>query len=246
MTRILASEKIRWSLHTARLRLAKRQQYCQFFTRFGKCNKDDGKCPYIHDPAKIVVCTKFLKGQCSSSNCKLTHKVIPERMPDCSYFLQGLCTNETCPYRHVNVNPNASVCEGFLKGYCADGYECRRKHTYVCPVFESNGICPQGSACKLHHPKTANKNRKRKRTKDERNIKGRYFGSPGLINIGESKEVDSDNHTTKQSGDIFVCDGRYTDYISLDFVVEEASETKDLTDTNEPLCNGEPLDLGES
>lgn len=118
-TRILANEKIRWSLHTARQRLARKQKYCQFFTRFGKCNKDDQKCPYIHDPSKIAVCTKFLNGLCSTPNCKLTHKVlsyinskqlnvvhgiywsvnsliffyffqvIPERMPDCSYFLQG-------------------------------------------------------------------------------------------------------------------------------------------------------------
>lgn len=75
LVRILANEKIRWSLHTARLRSVRKQQYCQFFTRFGKCNKEDGKCPYIHDPTKIAICTKFLKGLCSSPNCKLTHKV---------------------------------------------------------------------------------------------------------------------------------------------------------------------------
>lgn len=73
--RILASEKVRWSLHTARIRLARKKQYCQFFTRFGKCNKDNGKCPYIHDPSKIAVCTKFLNGSCSDTNCKLTHEV---------------------------------------------------------------------------------------------------------------------------------------------------------------------------
>lgn len=74
-TRILASERVRWSLHTARQRLAKKRKYCQFFTRFGKCNKDDGKCPYIHDSSKIAVCTKYLNGLCSNPNCKLTHKV---------------------------------------------------------------------------------------------------------------------------------------------------------------------------
>lgn len=113
-TRALANEKVRWSLHNVRLRLAKKKKYCQFFTRFGKCNKDDGKCPYVHDPSKVAVCTKFLNGLCANENCKLTHKVvllshcyricltetsnclylfltqvIPERMPDCSYFLQG-------------------------------------------------------------------------------------------------------------------------------------------------------------
>lgn len=74
-TRILASERVRWSLHTARQRLAKKRKYCQFFTRFGKCNKDDGKCPYIHDSSKIAVCTKYLNGLCSNPNCRLTHKV---------------------------------------------------------------------------------------------------------------------------------------------------------------------------
>ncbi|KAJ0247688.1 hypothetical protein HA466_0161190 [Hirschfeldia incana] len=124
-TRALANEKVRWSLHNVRLRLAKKKKYCQFFTRFGKCNKDDGKCPYVHDPSKIAVCTKFLNGLCANANCKLTHKVIPERMPDCSYFLQGLCNNEACPYRHVHVNPSAAICDGFLKGYCSDGDEVR-------------------------------------------------------------------------------------------------------------------------
>nr|GMD89970.1 Zinc finger CCCH domain-containing protein 7 [Ipomoea batatas] len=112
--------------------LAKKKKYCQFFTRFGKCNKDNGKCPYIHDPSKIAV--------------------IPERMQDCSYFLQGLCSNESCPYRHVNVNPNSSVCEGFLRGYCSDGNEWRKKHTYVCLDFEATGNCPQGSKCKQASP----------------------------------------------------------------------------------------------
>ncbi|KAG2613071.1 hypothetical protein PVAP13_4KG333900 [Panicum virgatum] len=72
--RMLASEKVRWSLHTVRTRLAKKQQYCQFFTRFGECKKSGGKCPYIHDRAKVAICTKFLKGLCSNTSCKLTHK----------------------------------------------------------------------------------------------------------------------------------------------------------------------------
>ncbi|CAH8354556.1 unnamed protein product [Eruca vesicaria subsp. sativa] len=179
-TRALANEKVRWSLHNVRLRLAKKKKkYCQFFTRFGKCNKDDGKCPYVHDPSKIAVCTKFLNGLCANANCKLTHKVIPERMPDCSYFLQGLCNNEACPYRHVHVNPSAAICDGFLKGYCSDGDECRKKHSYTCPDFEATGSCSQGSKCKLHHPKNQGKGRKRKRPSEpsEKNARGRYFGS---------------------------------------------------------------------
>ncbi|CAA6661407.1 unnamed protein product [Spirodela intermedia] len=207
-------------LHTARLRSIRKQRYCQFFTRFGRCNKEEGKCPYIHDPTKVAICTKFLKGLCSSPNCKLTHKVIPERMPDCSYFLEGLCTNTNCPYRHVNVNSKASVCEGFLRGYCRDGDECRKKHSYVCPQFEVSGRCPWGPACKLHHPGWANKKasrlQKKKRARTDNHTQGRYFG-------GVADEVDalrslplSVGSEAKGVGDIFFQGGRFADYISLD------------------------------
>ncbi|XP_031094524.1 uncharacterized protein LOC115998977 [Ipomoea triloba] len=219
--RILANQKVRWSLHTARLRLAKKKKYCQFFTRFGKCNKDNGKCPYIHDPSKIAVCTKFLSGSCSNLDCKLTHKVIPERMQDCSYFLQGLCSNESCPYRHVNVNPNSSVCEGFLRGYCSDGNECRKKHTYVCPDFEATGNCPQGSKCKLHHPKNKRKGIRREGAlacNEKKNDRGRYFGSPH-IDISECIRAVSEDKSSDE--DFFFKEGRFVDFISLDANVEE-------------------------
>ncbi|XP_039053127.1 uncharacterized protein LOC120195086 [Hibiscus syriacus] len=219
-TRVLASEKVRWSLHTARLRLVKKRKYCQFFTRFGKCNKDDGKCPYIHDPSKISVCTKFLNGLCSNPSCKLTHKVIPERMPDCSYFLQGLCTNENCPYRHVHVNPNASTCEGFLRGYCADGNECRKKHSYVCPNFEATGSCPLGSKCKLHHPKNRSKAKKNKRSMENKFARGRYFG----VDISEQKRMVSERPQQVRE-DVNVCfDEKFSDYIDLDVSEGEAGE----------------------
>ncbi|KAI3984052.1 hypothetical protein MKX01_035179 [Papaver californicum] len=235
--RTLASEKVRWSLHSARLRLARKQQYCQFFTRFGKCNKEDGKCRFIHDPAKIAVCTKFLKGLCNDTNCKLTHKVIPERMQDCSYFLQGLCTNENCPYRHVNVNPDSSVCEGFLRGYCAEGNECHKKHSYVCPQFESTGECPQGKKCKLHHPSRNMKNRKRKRPEETnlKHVRGRYFGSNKFDGEIESGRTISSGHCSEQkkNGDSFFTEGGIMDYISLEVSEsdneEEAEEAQGTT-----------------
>ncbi|KAI5355206.1 hypothetical protein L3X38_008101 [Prunus dulcis] len=239
-TRILASERVRWSLHTARLRLAKKRKYCQFFTRFGKCNKDDGKCPYIHDPSKIAVCTKFLKGLCSNPNCKLTHKVIPERMQDCSYFLQGLCSNESCPYRHVNVNPKASTCEGFLKGYCADGNECRKKHSYVCPSFEATGTCPQGPKCKLHHPRNRTKGKKRKRTREQKNAWGRYFVSKD-INFSEPRAV-SGKHCAQNGDDIFD-DGRAADFISIDASDEEAGESNDPINEQAASCDSDSSEL---
>ncbi|KAI3725906.1 hypothetical protein L1987_65702 [Smallanthus sonchifolius] len=241
-TRIFANEKVRWSLHTARSRLAKKKKFCQFFTRFGKCNKDDGKCPYIHDSSKIAVCTKFLNGLCSNPNCKLTHKVIPERMQDCSYFLQGLCSNRHCPYRHVNVNSAASVCEGFLKGYCADGNECRKKHSYACPVFEATGACSQGTKCKLHHPKNQLKRKQQNSTgQQQKNSKGRYFGSIR----GEEVMPVSEKHYLKYDdmdgdGDVDQ-DGKFAEYISLDFGNEEAVE---VTSDQRTVLISEPLGLG--
>ncbi|XP_028555161.1 uncharacterized protein LOC110109077 isoform X2 [Dendrobium catenatum] len=214
LKRILANEKVRWSLHSARLRLAQKRQFCLFFTRFGKCNKSGRKCPYIHDPAKVAICAKFLRGQCSDANCKLTHKIIPERMPDCSYFLKGLCTNINCPYRHVKVNANAPLCDGFLRGHCADGDECRKKHSYTCPHFEATGKCHQGSLCKLHHPKSQSKSRKRKRTKIQSCSKGRYF-SYSIGKAVEPLEVPSSQNDLEGGKDIFCSDGRFTEYINL-------------------------------
>ncbi|XP_010239726.1 uncharacterized protein LOC100829964 isoform X2 [Brachypodium distachyon] len=213
--RMLANEKVRWSLHTVRSRrLPKKPQYCQFFTRFGECKKPEGQCRYIHDRAKVTICTKFLKGLCSDTSCKLTHQVLPERMQDCSYFLRGLCTNTACPYRHVKVNSNAPACEDFLKGYCADGDECRRKHTYVCPVFEATGECAQQSSCKLHHPKKLIKSKRSRPDTPQNSSWGRYFDT----NIGhdrETRKASSDQDHVQKLQHVF-SGGDFVDFIRLD------------------------------
>ncbi|XP_031483914.1 uncharacterized protein LOC116253282 isoform X2 [Nymphaea colorata] len=236
LTRMLANEKVKWSLHTVRSRLARKRQYCQFFTRFGKCNKSDGKCPYIHDPDKVAICTKFLKGSCLNENCKLTHKVIPERMPDCSFFLQGLCSNESCRYRHVNVNPAASICEGFLKGYCADGDECDKKHSYTCPQYESTGICTQRSTCRLHHPKKKDKPGKQSHRKRQKTTEGRYFVSR-LLDVGKSGTAISDNKQSVEriSEDAFISCGKFADYISLD-IKDDDDDRNEAAQPGELSC----------
>uniref|UniRef100_A0A5B7B3P1 C3H1-type domain-containing protein n=2 Tax=Davidia involucrata TaxID=16924 RepID=A0A5B7B3P1_DAVIN len=162
-------------------------------------------------------------------------------MQDCSYFLQGLCSNESCPYRHVNVSPNASICEGFLRGYCADGNECQKKHSYVCPIFEATGICPKGSKCKLHHPKKRTKGNKRKPSREQKNTQGRYFDSRH-IDIAECRAAVYEKHSSKDDDDIFFL-GRFTDYISVDVSDEEAGETKDPTRGQTTLCDGDPRDV---
>uniref|UniRef100_A0A671SYD7 Zinc finger CCCH domain-containing protein 3 n=1 Tax=Sinocyclocheilus anshuiensis TaxID=1608454 RepID=A0A671SYD7_9TELE len=154
-TRYVASRAVQKSLAIIRQARQKKQrakQYCMYYNRFGKCNHGDA-CPYIHDPDKVAVCTRFLRSTCKQTdgNCPFSHKVAKEKMPVCSYFLKGICNNSSCPYSHVYVSRKADVCKDFVRGYCPQGDKCKKKHTLVCPDFSSTGVCPRGSKCKLHH-----------------------------------------------------------------------------------------------
>ncbi|XP_060890636.1 zinc finger CCCH domain-containing protein 3 [Labrus mixtus] len=153
-TRHLASRAVQRSLAIIRHAQHKKQQkqYCMYYNRFGKCNRGNS-CPYIHDPDKVAVCTRFLRGTCKQADgtCPFSHKVAKEKMPVCSYFLKGICNNSDCPYSHVYVSRKAEVCEDFVKGYCPEGEKCKKKHTLVCPDFSKTGSCPRGAGCKLQH-----------------------------------------------------------------------------------------------
>ncbi|KAK8767465.1 hypothetical protein V5799_005756 [Amblyomma americanum] len=127
------------------------KSYCIFFNRFGCCNKGDS-CGYIHDPEKVAVCTRYLRGTCKMPDCPFSHKVAPEKMPVCSFFLKGRCTNNSCPYRHVKVSSKAEVCQDFaVRGYCADGIKCKKQHILICPEHAANKKCPRGNKCYLSH-----------------------------------------------------------------------------------------------
>ncbi|XP_056131554.1 zinc finger CCCH domain-containing protein 3 [Lampris incognitus] len=176
-TRHVASRVVQRSLAIIRQAHQKKQprQYCMYYNRFGKCNRGSS-CPYIHDPDKVAVCTRFLRGTCKKADgtCPFSHKVAKEKMPVCSYFLKGICDNSNCPYSHVYVSRKAAMCQDFIKGYCPQGEKCKKKHTLVCPDFSSTGTCPRGSRCKLQHrqkakrsaPTTSAMPTKRARTKD--------------------------------------------------------------------------------
>ncbi|XP_028259926.1 zinc finger CCCH domain-containing protein 3 [Parambassis ranga] len=158
-TRHLASRAVQRSLAIIRQKQQQKKQqkqYCMYYNRFGKCNRGMS-CPYIHDPDKVAVCTRFLRGTCKPANgtCPFSHKVAKEKMPVCSYFLKGICNNSDCPYSHVYVSRKAEVCEDFVKGYCPEGEKCKKKHTLVCPDFSKTGSCPRGSRCKLQHRQRA-------------------------------------------------------------------------------------------
>ncbi|XP_029110900.1 zinc finger CCCH domain-containing protein 3 isoform X1 [Scleropages formosus] len=154
-TRHLASRAVQRSRSIIRHALQRRQQskqYCMYYNRFGRCNRGQN-CPYIHDPDKVAVCTRFLRGTCKQTDgtCPFSHKVSKEKMPVCSYFLRGVCSNSSCPYSHVYVSRKAAICEDFVRGYCPQGEKCKKKHTLLCPDFSSAAGCPRGSRCHLQH-----------------------------------------------------------------------------------------------
>ncbi|XP_071262721.1 zinc finger CCCH domain-containing protein 3-like isoform X2 [Salvelinus alpinus] len=157
-TRFVASRAVQRSLAIIRHARQKKsqKQYCMYYNRFGKCNRGN-TCPYIHDPDKVAVCTRFLRGTCKQTGgtCPFSHKVAKEKMPVCSYFLKGICNNGSCPYSHVYVSRKAALCQDFIRGYCPQGEKCKKKHTLVCPDFSSGGSCPRGAQCKLQHRQRA-------------------------------------------------------------------------------------------
>ncbi|XP_019567852.2 zinc finger CCCH domain-containing protein 3 isoform X1 [Rhinolophus sinicus] len=155
-SRSLASRALQRSLAIVRQARQKRRrkepEYCMYYNRFGRCNRGE-QCPYIHDPEKVAVCTRFVRGTCKKTDgtCPFSHQVSKEKMPVCSYFLKGVCSNSNCPYSHVYVSRKAEVCTDFLKGYCPLGAKCKKKHTLLCPDFSRRGICPRAAQCQLLH-----------------------------------------------------------------------------------------------
>ncbi|XP_044169056.1 zinc finger CCCH domain-containing protein 3-like [Acropora millepora] len=142
---------------------------CISFHFKGKCNKQ-ATCPYIHDPSKIAVCTKFLRGRCKNTDgsCPFSHKIDRDKMPVCQFFLRGKCSNDNCPYSHVNVSKKAEVCEDFLKGFCSRGQQCNKKHILECEEFSQTGKCSKGTKCKLmHRTRKSTTSRKREPTSNE-------------------------------------------------------------------------------
>ncbi|XP_005086027.2 zinc finger CCCH domain-containing protein 3 [Mesocricetus auratus] len=154
-SRSLASRAVQRSLaiiRQAKQKKEKKREYCMYYNRFGRCNRGE-RCPYIHDPEKVAVCTRFVRGTCKKTDgsCPFSHHVSKEKMPVCSYFLKGICSNSNCPYSHVYVSRKAEVCSDFLKGYCPLGAKCKKKHTLLCPDFARRGVCPRGAQCQLLH-----------------------------------------------------------------------------------------------
>ncbi|KAJ0065773.1 hypothetical protein NL108_018281 [Boleophthalmus pectinirostris] len=144
---LLRSLSVARSCRSSRSCRSGQGQFCMFYNRFGRCNRGTS-CPYVHDPDKVAVCTRFLRGRCKQGDeCPFSHKVSKDKMPVCLFFLKGRCSHPECPYSHVYVSKNAQVCELFLRGYCPQGQKCKKKHTLVC--LDKN--CSRGDDCKLQH-----------------------------------------------------------------------------------------------
>ncbi|XP_022084066.1 uncharacterized protein LOC110975684 isoform X2 [Acanthaster planci] len=162
VTRKVASHVLQRSIYislTAKQRTKKQsqmKQYCMFYNLYGRCKRGDA-CPYIHDPEKVAVCTRFLRGTCpkTDGSCLFSHKVSKEKMPVCSYFLRGICNRDDCPYSHVKVSSKAIPCSAFIKGYCPLGEKCKKQHVLRCVRFSKTGKCDKGKDCPLLHKKDA-------------------------------------------------------------------------------------------
>lgn len=152
------------------------------------------------------------------------------------------------PYLYVSVQMTLAQLTNLklVKHIIFLNLQCRKKHTYVCPKYEETGICPQGSKCKLHHPKKRSKGIKRKSSRGQKNAHGRYFGSRSVDAIGSRTAVSEKLHI-KNSDDIFNVEDKFTDYISLDISDEEAGETVDPTMEQITMCasDGQVADLDD-
>ncbi|KAK6178528.1 hypothetical protein SNE40_013302 [Patella caerulea] len=199
-TRAVASRVINKSISTVTNKLRKKvnKQYCIFYNRFGKCNREE-KCPHIHDPEKIAVCTRFLRGTCNITDCLFSHKAAKEKMPVCSYFLKSRCMKDDCPYLHVKVNQDAAICLAFINGYCPRGKECKKLHSRLCPEYTNTGICSNREKCRLQHKKYQLQHKKnRRKSKEIKEINERYFSQPTMSSVKEDK-VDINKNHVKQS-----------------------------------------------
>ncbi|EJU06420.1 hypothetical protein DACRYDRAFT_113130 [Dacryopinax primogenitus] len=129
------------------------KKQCPFFTRTGICTRGR-TCRYQHDPEKVAMCPKWLKGDCpNGDSCPLSHQPTPQRMPFCVHFANaGRCKNgDSCMYPHVHLGATAGICRDFaVLGYCEKGADCDKKHVRECPDFADTGVC-KNRHCRLPH-----------------------------------------------------------------------------------------------
>ncbi|CAB4389585.1 unnamed protein product [Rhizophagus irregularis] len=78
---------------------------CTYFNKYGRC-KDGDLCSYKHNPNKVEICKKWLKGaECSGKKCYRQHILSAHIIPHCSHFAKGMCLKgENCRKKHEWAN----------------------------------------------------------------------------------------------------------------------------------------------
>ncbi|XP_050001021.1 zinc finger CCCH domain-containing protein 3 isoform X2 [Alexandromys fortis] len=110
-SRSLASRAVQRSLaiiRQAKQKKEKKREYCMYYNRFGRCNRGE-HCPYIHDPEKVAVCTRFVRGTCKKTDgsCPFSHHV----------------SKEKCKKKHTLLCPDFA-----RRGICPRGAQCQLLH----------------------------------------------------------------------------------------------------------------------
>lgn len=122
-----ALSRSRRYVNKQKLNLEKRP--CLYYIRYGRCSKGKA-CRFVHDPDKVAVCTRFLRGTCKVADCPFSHTVNKDKMPLCEFFLRGLCSRDNCAYVHVKHSERTKSCPAFLTGHCPKGQKCDKKHVF--------------------------------------------------------------------------------------------------------------------
>ncbi|KAF2291329.1 hypothetical protein GH714_022914 [Hevea brasiliensis] len=108
------------------------------------------------------------------------------------------------------------------------------------PTYKVTGSCPQGSKCKLHHPKNRSKGKKNKKSREKKNAQRRYFGSMH-INLSEIGTAVSEKHSAQDNAKICF-EGSIPDYIYLD-VGDDTGENSNLADEQTSSSDSDAMDL---
>ncbi|OCF77646.1 hypothetical protein I204_01643 [Kwoniella mangroviensis CBS 8886] len=141
---------------------SKSKQLCRYFTKTGRCNFGL-TCPHIHDPNKVTICSRYLKGACTlGTSCPLSHTPSTHNTPSCVRFqATSSCTKPNCLYPHVKVSSDAPICQDFAKiGWCdKEPGMCENLHIWECQEFREKGTCSKNGKCGLRHVVRAEINR---------------------------------------------------------------------------------------
>ncbi|ORX39403.1 hypothetical protein BD324DRAFT_619574 [Kockovaella imperatae] len=138
---------------------------CRYFTKTGRCDRAL-TCPYAHNPERLAICPRFLRGTCPNtpSTCPLCHNPTPHNTPSCVHFqATSTCRNgSSCPYPHVRVSDDAPVCDAFAReGWCDEpAGKCPKLHLWECGEWREKGICSRGDKCGLRHVLRAEQGKK--------------------------------------------------------------------------------------